>query len=143
MDFFYLLTKKYILYMIDYRFYGKGIVMNDNICKFSPTRSIEEAINIINFVFETKSEFSKKFSITATYAIYLVTEGSGRLHTTQTDFGLKRGDLFFTMPSKPFYIENEENLQFIYITFFGWRATSLLERLNIIDSSPIPEDFSF
>lgn len=75
--------------------------------------------------------------------MYLVTEGSGTLHTALGDYALLKGSLFFTFSSKPYYIQNTGGLQYIYISFIGLRASALFGRLNINYSSPVYDGFSF
>lgn len=109
----------------------------DNICKFIPTHHISENINVLNFVYEKKAVFPKKFTAVATYSLYLVTNGTGILHTLQGKYEIKYGDLFFTFQAKPFYIENTDNLQYMYITFLGTRSSALLERLQVKANAPV------
>ena len=59
------------------------------------------------------------------------------------DHALSAGDLFFTFSSKPFYIQNSEKLEYIYISFIGLRAPALFDRLGIDYSAPVYNDFDF
>ena len=67
----------------------------------------------------------------ASHALYIFTSGSGVLHTLNKNFTLNESDLFLTFSSKPYYIENRNNLQYIYISFIGLRSFGLFERLDI------------
>jgi len=115
----------------------------DNICKFVKTENLNKNINIINFVFEKKAEFKQSFIIPAYYGLYIVTNGVGVLHTKEGDFSLEKGNIFFTFCSKPYFIQNSGDLQYIYITFVGLRASGLFSRLNISFSAPVYKDFDF
>ena len=117
--------------------------MQDNVCQFLSTRKPDERINIINFVYERIADFPKEFVITSSYTITLVTQGKGLLHTTGNQFPLTKGSLFFTFSAKPYYIENMQDLQFIYITYTGLRALSLMQRLRIDYTQPVFEGFDF
>lgn len=112
--------------------------MEDNVCKFLSTRKPDERINIINFVYERECSFSQEnFLITSTYSMALVTEGRGTLHTTSEHFPLSKGTLFFTFSAKPFRVSSEGDLKYIYISFTGLRALSLLQRLHIDYTHPL------
>lgn len=108
----------------------------DNICKFIRTENSAE-INILNFVYEKKAIFPQKFTIPATYSLHAVTSGVGKLHTTIKTHEIKKGDLFFTFAAKAYYIENSDNLQYIYINFSGSRAEALLDRVGAKFTSPV------
>lgn len=119
-----------------------GYIM-DNICKFVKSDRPIENINIINFVYEKRCEFRQSFITSASHALYIVTSGSGVLHTLNKNFTLNEGDLFLTFSSKPYYIENRNNLQYIYISFIGLRSSGLFERLDISYKKPVYNGFSF
>lgn len=118
-------------------------IMSENICKFVKSKNSLENINIINFVYEKQASFKQNFIISACHSLYFVVNGNGILHTAKGDFPISNGDLFLTFASKPFYIQNIDSLQYIYISFIGLRASGLFERLNISYSSPVYNDFSF
>lgn len=118
-----------------------NISNTDNICKFIPTHNPNENINAINFVYEKNADFPNKFITMASYSLHIVTNGTGVLHTSQGEYNLKYGDLFFTFQAKPFYIEKTDNLQYIYISFLGIRSNALLERLQVKTSSPVYSNY--
>ena len=117
--------------------------MTDSICKFVQSKKIADGINIINFVYEKEASFKQSFIYSACHGIHLVTGGRGILHTAKGDHALSVGDLFFTFSSKPFYIQNSEKLEYIYISFIGLRAPALFDRLGIDYSAPVYNDFDF
>lgn len=97
--------------------------MDNNICKFVPTRGSADQINTVNFVYETVIPQRNQFITKSTYMMYLVTEGRGRLCHTQKSSDIAKGDLFFTFPSTPFAIEvSDSNLNYLYISFLGIRG---------------------
>ena len=59
------------------------------------------------------------------------------------DYQISRGDLFLTFSSKPFYIQNLDNLQYIYISFVELRVSGLYERLHISEHEPVYIELSF
>ncbi len=116
--------------------------MND-VCKFAQSKTVAKDINIINFVYEKDACFKQSFFFSACYGIYLVTRGSGILHLAKNDYDISQGDLFFTFSSKPYYIQNLGDLQYIYISFIGLRVLSLFDRLKISYSAPVFKGFGF
>lgn len=115
----------------------------DNICKFVSTRTAREGINIINFVYEKNASFTPEFLLPATYSLAFVTRGSGKLHTSTAVYPISSGDFFMVFSAQPYYIENTENLQYIYITFIGSRAPSLIDRLQAPNRAPVYHELSF
>lgn len=117
--------------------YDEVSSMNNNICKFIHTARAEEAISILHFVYEKEAAFKEDFITSSAYAVALVMQGEGRLHTSGGSFGLEPGAVFFTYSAKPYYIENINDLQYIYISFIGLRASGLLERLPVSYAMPV------
>ena len=117
--------------------------MSENICKFVKSKNVMENINIINFVYEKEANFNQSFIVSACHGLYLAITGNGVLHTLIGDYQISAGDLFLTFSSKQFYIENISNLQYIYISFIGLRASGLFERLHVSYYSPVYTGFSF
>ena len=116
--------------------------MHENICHFVSTKNTESSINILNFVYEKEALFAPDFILNASYSLGLVTSGLGSLHTSFGKFSLQPGDLFFIFSAKPYYIENNNDLQYIYISFLGSRIPTLLDRLNVLKNAPVFPDFS-
>lgn len=114
--------------------------MEDNICKFAPTYSADNELSIINFVCE-KQHLITDYRLKAVYTLNLITKGSGILHTPEHSFGLKPGDLFITVPAKRYYVENAENLEYIYISFIGMRGAELLSRISFDRKNPVYNGF--
>ncbi len=114
-----------------------------NICKFVSTKKYDDSINIINFVYEKEACFKQDYTISSTYSLAIVTNGNGILHTHTGNFSLGRGDLFLTFPAKAYFIENTGDLHYIYISFIGLRAQTLIQRLKIFHTSPVFREFDF
>ena len=101
----------------------------DNICKFVP--SVNEApseINPVNFVLEN-SRVAEKEAIRSVYAIHLVTEGEGVFVCDCKEYPVKKGDVFFTLPSSLYAIRSTEELEYMYVSFLGLGAPALLRRI--------------
>lgn len=105
--------------------------MINNICYFVPYHKDYQSIHTINFVLETKPQKNHSFKSESTYKVYYVCEGSGYLHTVGMVQHLSKGDVFFTFPGNPFFIESESDFSYMYISFLGARANMIMEKLKI------------
>ena len=103
----------------------------DNICKFIPSNSDTNGINIINFVYEKNQCIYNKPINLPVYRMGLVTKGNGRLKTYAVDEELREGDLFFDFPSEEFVIEAGEDFNYMYISYLGVRANMLTDKFGI------------
>lgn len=106
--------------------------MDQNICNTIPQAGYYDSITTINFVYETELPDRNRFVTKTSYTLYLVTEGTGTLCSTQGRHPIARGDLFFTFPSLPFSIDpSPSGLRYCYISFMGIRGGKILEGLGI------------
>lgn len=117
--------------------------MEDNICKFVSTRTTREGISIISFVYEKNARFAPEMLLSAAYSVAAVTQGSGVLHTMTGAHRISAGDFFLTFSAQPYYIENVQDLHYIYITFVGSRAPALVDRLQAPQKPPVYHGLSF
>lgn len=101
-----------------------------NICRFIPLNSDNIHINVLNFVYETK-KFNNKPITLSTYRTAIAVHGNGILHICGKQFSLCKGDLFFTFPSVPFFIESKDDFEYIYISYIGIRANIIMDKFNI------------
>ena len=108
----------------------------ENICKFAPTKEADQRLNIMNLVYEKNANFTK-FKIPASYSLHIVAQGTGLLRTPNCDYPIQKGDLVFSLPGKPYYVQNESDLQYIYTTFLGVRALILMDRISVHGDVPI------
>lgn len=115
----------------------------ENICKFVSTRTVREEINIIHFVYEKNAQFAPRFILPSTYSVAFVTQGEGVLHTTAGAHRIASGDFFVIFSAQAYYIENVRELNYIYITFVGSRAPTLMERLQMNKSAPVYQEYGF
>lgn len=105
--------------------------MTDNICYFVPYHKDYQSIHTINFVFETKPQINTSFKSETVYKVHYVCSGNGFMHTLGKVQPLSEGDVFFTFPGHPFYIESQDNFSYMYISFLGARANMIMEKLKI------------
>lgn len=110
--------------------------MRENICKF--VRSVpSQQISTLNFVYETNPDVFNKIQMKQNHTINLVISGTGKLVNENCMYPLSAGVLFFTFPGVHFKIENQSDLEYMYITFSGERADELFERFSISQSNCI------
>ena len=108
-----------------------------NICRFVPREINDHSIHTVHFVYETEEQIYTGLRIKSLYTVYLVTEGTGKLHTQGEVFSLKEGDVFFSFPAVPFAIESVSDFKYMYISFLGARGNRIMEKLGICAKSPI------
>ncbi len=105
--------------------------MDQNICNFLPRFSNYNFFNVINAICETQCRQEEKLKVAATYRMYMITEGVGRLRTKNEEAPLKKGDIIVMPPSIPFAIENTGDIVYIYVSYLGTRANILAEDYKI------------
>ena len=102
-----------------------------NVCRYVPREASEHSIHTVNFVLETEKQIYTGLRLKALYSVYLVVQGTGRLHTQGTVRELQTGDVFFSFPAEPFAIESCESFQYMYVSFLGARGNQLMEKMGI------------
>ncbi|MBQ2256933.1 MAG: AraC family transcriptional regulator [Clostridia bacterium] len=112
----------------------------NNICRFVPREINDHSIHTVHFVLETEEQLYTGLRIKSLYTVYLVTGGTGRLHTQGEVLSLKQGDVFFTFPAVPFAIESVSDFQYMYISFLGARGNRIMEKLGISSKTPLYPD---
>lgn len=110
-----------------------------NVCRFVPRESNDHSIHTVHFVLETEQQIYSGLRIKSLYTVYLVTRGTGKLHTQGDVLPLHTGDIFFTFPAVPFAIESVSDFQYMYISFLGARGNRIMEKLGISSKSALYE----
>ena len=103
----------------------------DNICRFVPSSTPPDTVQVLNFVYETKRTDNFEMKISAVYRVHFVTDGRATVQCGSMRREVGRGDLVFVFPSVPYMIEGDEDFAYMYISFIGIRANALTERLGI------------
>ncbi len=117
------------------------MMMNNNICRFVPKKHTGLELHTINFVLETKIFPSASFINGTLYRMILVKSGTGRLQIPGDSFDLRVGDLFFCLPSLPYFIDSDNDLEYMYISFLGTKANLIMEMLDIDRQNILFHDF--
>lgn len=102
----------------------------ENICKFVPDRSTSGDMNVLNFVFERNCNDNPPI-VAYSFTAGIVKSGHGSLIIDNRTYEIKKGDLFFTFPSKLYCFESTDKLEFYFISFTGTRASSLTNRAYV------------
>ena len=108
-----------------------------NVCRFVPREINDHSIHTVHFVLETKEQVYTGLRLKSLYTVYLVLQGTGKLHTRGEVLPLKRGDVFFSFPAEPFAIESVVDLQYTYISFLGARGNRIMDKLGISAKAPL------
>ena len=116
--------------------------MSESICCFLPVKSDDTSVKTVRFVYET--EFTKLTQpfVSPIYVMYIVTQGSAKLHIYEEEYSLVRGDIFFAFPACPVYIDDSEDLEYIYISFMGSAVAKTLSDCNVSLQNPVFYGFS-
>jgi len=104
--------------------------MDQNICKFAPIREYSEN-RILHFVYEQNPSMIEVSRIQSWDSLYLVTEGSGILHTASGNFHISKGTLFITFSGQNHCIEQRETMKYIYISFIGKTMEANVSRVGL------------
>ena len=117
------------------------IVMSNSICNFMPAKKNAGNIKTVHFVYEADFHTLKQPFLRPIYYVNLVTSGSGTMKIYNHTYQLTRGTLFFLFPAVPCSIEADGDFKYLYISFMGSYARTLLEELNVSLSSPVFSEF--
>ena len=101
--------------------------MIDPICKFN--HSIASAINCTRFIYETTGAQSTPAHATC-HHMGLVLRGSGRLTADGECLTITEGDVYFIKKGCRFSILRDGDMEYFYISFHGWHADELVERIS-------------
>jgi len=105
--------------------------MFQDICNFLPKINNYNFFNVINTVNETNQAKKNELAVSATYKMYIITEGRGIFRNEKCEIELKSGDVIVMPPSKKYAIDNTDGLCFIYASYLGSRASILMETYEI------------
>ena len=103
---------------------------NVNICKFIPDRQNGGDLVVLNFVYE-KNCNKLSPEVPYSYSAGIVTNGKGTYTIDGIEYAVKKGDVFFSFPSKEYTFISTEKLEYLFISFTGTRAAALKIRANV------------
>lgn len=103
----------------------------DNVCRFIASENRHVDIVPLHFVFETNEQKFDKWNILAYNRMHFVLSGSAFVYTQTGKYPLKKGDLFFSLASRPYGLESENDFHYVYVGFTGTRAAKIIDFLGI------------
>lgn len=109
---------------------------HENICKFIPDKQSGGDLIVLNFVYERNCDKLVPATIYS-YSVGIVTNGCGKYSIDGKTYDVKKGDVFFSFPSKEFYFTSIDKLEYLFISFTGTRATSLKLRSKISSDNAV------
>jgi len=115
--------------------------MNDNVCRFVPTNSSGDALHTVNYVYETTKRGN---AVPATYSMYkinYVVDGEASVVCGGVEKRVKKGDIFFILPSVLYTVSGNDDFKYAYISFLGIRASAVMEKLGINKRNFVFTDF--
>ena len=117
--------------------------MSKSICRFMSAKNEDSTIQAVRFVYETECLSLTQPFLHPIYVFHIVTKGTAVFKIGSNKYPLKRGDVFFAFPAYPYYLDADDEFEYIYVSFMGNGATSRLLKCNITPEKPCYEDFGF
>ena len=98
------------------------------ICKFNDSKA--NAINCTQFVYETTD--AQAHPVHAIHHhVGIVWKGSGLLTLNGESATIGESDIYFIRKGSVFSVNRSSDMEYCYISFYGWHADELMERLRI------------
>lgn len=101
-----------------------------NICKFIST-SGDGSLRATQFILENTPPDNKKEVISHSDRVLLVLSGEGKYTVLGKTYPLSCGTLIFTFSGQSCVISYEKELSYMYIKYYGNRASMLYERFSV------------
>ena len=106
----------------------KAHVMRDPICKFNDSKA--SAVNCSQFIFETTS-VQEEPQQASSHLIGLIAKGEGQLTVNGEAFSLSEGEIYTVKKGSVFSLKRASDMEYYYISFSGWHADDLIERMGL------------
>ena len=108
-----------------------------SICNISTLDNEDNNLSIVNFVYETDFSSLSHIFFTTNYQLHIVTKGSALLNDGKAVRRLQTGSIFMSFPLIPYEISDEDNFQYMYITFNGSEAPFITEKASLSPQSSV------
>ena len=105
-------------------------MQNKNICKFSVS-PLTDSLSVSCFVQETDPAIMEKPALLKEYRMILVSGGTGVIQFDRQCIPFKRGSLIFGFANERFSVTDMVGCEYMYLSFSGVRAETLLHRFGI------------
>lgn len=113
----------------------------EDICNFLPSATTCNGVEYFHFVYEADiNRLSQPFVYSKFYA-HLVFRGKASLNFFDRKVEVVPGTLFFSFPYQSFELDGTDDFSYLYISFNGPDAPSLLENINITKENNIFPNF--
>lgn len=96
-----------------------------------PAKADDTAIKTVRFVYEADHATLPQPHIHPIYVLHLVTRGTAVMSLGDKKYTLAVGDLFFAFPGIPYTVKGSADFAYIYISFMGSGAASLLAQFHV------------
>lgn len=111
--------------------------MSDSICNFMPAKNEDSSIKTVRFVYETECLTLRQPFVCPIYMMHIVTAGHAVLRMGDMTYPLSRGDIFFVFPAQLYYLDADKEFAYIYISFMGSGAATVLSRCSVTPTAPV------
>ncbi len=100
----------------------------DPICKFNDSKA--NAINCTQFIYET-TDAQAHPAHASCHHVGTVLKGGGMLIVNGESVPITAGDIYFIKKGTVFSLKRSAETEYFYVSFHGWHADELMERLHI------------
>lgn len=102
--------------------------MSDPICKFNNSKA--NAINCLQFIYET-TDAQDHLLHASCHHVGIVYKGDGMLTVNNESVRISQSDIYFIKKDSTFSIKRSPEMEYFYISFSGWHADELMDRIGI------------
>lgn len=102
----------------------------NNICKF-PSPHIDKSLKMRQFVLETNSDTMKMIKTSKNNQLFLISEGNATMYINEEALPIQAGNLIFVFENESTYMDDIQDLEYIYISFDGERCQELFLQFDI------------
>ena len=112
-----------------------------NICKFAAPLALE-TLSISCFVLETNPDVMKNQTQLEEHCIILMAQGNGEFYLDDSATRVLSGQIVFAFKGERFSVNPQGDCEYMYIRFYGTRATELFRRFGVRKTNRIFDGFS-
>ncbi len=113
----------------------------EDICNFIPPKKVG-GLEYYHFVYETRLKRLKQPFKYGIFHAYLCVKGDGVLEVNGCKYPLTSGTLFFAFPEEQYTLTDVSGLTYLYISFGGCDASSVLADFGVSRETRLFEGFS-
>lgn len=115
----------------------------ESICRIISPNQHGSGLTVVNFVYETQHSSLKQPFFGTLYKIMIITKGSCEIRSDSGDeYSASEGDIFIFFPKVSYYVKGSEDFLYIYVSFNGSEASSLLANAGVFINKPLFKNYN-